>query len=35
MCVYISWHVLYVQVMRNDEWDNTGGVGCGMSGNNC
>ena len=24
-----------LQVMRNDEWDKTGGVGCGMSGNNC
>jgi hypothetical protein len=23
------------QVMRNDEWDKSGGVGCGMSGNNC
>jgi hypothetical protein len=27
--------ILYLQVMRNDEWDKTGGVGCGMSGNNC
>jgi hypothetical protein len=23
------------QVMRNDEWDNSGGVGCGMNANNC
>eukprot|EP00285_Hemiselmis_virescens_P006943 CAMPEP_0173390426 /NCGR_PEP_ID=MMETSP1356-20130122/14816_1 /TAXON_ID=77927 ORGANISM="Hemiselmis virescens, Strain PCC157" /NCGR_SAMPLE_ID=MMETSP1356 /ASSEMBLY_ACC=CAM_ASM_000847 /LENGTH=189 /DNA_ID=CAMNT_0014347809 /DNA_START=5 /DNA_END=574 /DNA_ORIENTATION=+ len=23
------------EVVRNDEWDNSGGVGCGMSGNNC
>mmetsp|Transcript_70503 Transcript_70503/g.103345 ORF Transcript_70503/g.103345 Transcript_70503/m.103345 type:complete len:178 (+) Transcript_70503:35-568(+) len=23
------------QVMRNDEWDKSGGVGCGMSGDNC
>lgn len=23
------------EVMRNDEWANSGGVGCGMSGNNC
>jgi len=23
------------QVMRNDEWDKSGGIGCGMSGNNC
>mmetsp|Transcript_67575 Transcript_67575/g.140858 ORF Transcript_67575/g.140858 Transcript_67575/m.140858 type:complete len:173 (+) Transcript_67575:38-556(+) len=23
------------QVLRNDEWDQSGGVGCGMSGNNC
>ena len=24
-----------IQVMRNDEWDKSGGVGCGMSGDNC
>jgi hypothetical protein len=23
------------QVMRNDEWDKSGGIGCGMAGNNC
>lgn len=23
------------QVMRNDEWDNSGGVGCGMNADNC
>jgi hypothetical protein len=23
------------EVMRNDEWDKSGGIGCGMSGNNC
>ena len=24
-----------VQVVRNDEWDKSGGVGCGMYGNSC
>lgn len=23
------------QVLRNDEWNNAGGVGCGMNGNSC